>query len=273
MLIKNKKTKKLKVMVIALIIILLILSVIGITFILESSKEVIYEKSSRVKNISEEKNKDNSDKFKTIGWLKVQGTNIDTPIITYLDDDENSMASKNNYLWNLNKEEKLFNKVSIMGHNLLNLSAKPEVGLKEFSRFDDLMSFVYYDFIKDNKYIQYTIDGKDYVYKIFAVGFDYQYNLDVNNNGNYSKKQLQKYIDKLKKKSIYDFNIDVNENDKVISLITCTRMFGTDDEREFVVSARLVRKGEKLTNYSVNKSNKYKKIEGKLKGDVENEKI
>ena len=135
------------------------------------------------------------------------------------------------------------------------------------------MSFVYYDFVKDNKYIQYTVNGKDYIYKIYAVNFEPQYNLDLQTEGNTSKKNLYKYAQQEIKRSIYNFDVKVTKDDKIISLITCTRMFGVDDNREFIVNARLVHKNERLTNYRVTKTKRYKKVEEKLRGDVKNEKV
>lgn len=275
----EKLKRKINIRLILLIVIalLLIIFLLYMLYIKISVKE-IYSIDSRVDKIKEEKKKDNSIYYKTIGWLRVQGTNIDTPIIGY-DDDKiekdnkyNLTVDKKNYLWNEINSEKLYNKVNIMGHNILNLSREPDVGLKQFSRFDDLMAFVYYDFIKDNKYIQYTIDGKDYIYQIFSVNFDYQENLDLYTYGNYSKKNMKKYIDKVRKNSIYDFNVKVSDSDNIISLITCTRMYGADDQKEFIVNAKMVKNDKKLYNYKVSKNNNYKKIEKMLKGDVEDEK-
>lgn len=234
------------------------------------SKE-IYKVDSRVKNITEEKKKD-KENYQTIGWLRVQGTNIDTPIIGYNRDDIEIPVKKENYLWNEINKEKIYNKVNIMGHNILNLSANPQSGLDYFVRFDDLMSFVYTNFVEENKYIQYTVDGQDYIYKIFAVYFDRQYNLNLYHEGDYSKKELKEFIKKAKEESIYDFSTDVDENDRVISLITCTRMFGADTSEELVVVGRLVHNGERLSNYNVKENDNYKKIEAVMKGDEVNEK-
>lgn len=282
MLVKNKHTTKLKAIVIVLIILLLILSVLGIKFLIDSFKPDIYKVDSRIKNIKEEQKKDNSLYVKTIGWVKVQGTKIDTPIIYYYGDDEGSKTDENadadhyikkeNYVWNMNSKEKLFNKVSIMGHNLLNLSTHPDVSLKHFSRFDDLMAFVYYDHVKDNKYIQYTIDGKNYIYKIYSVEFVNYYKLDLYSDSNYTKKEKDKFINDTKKNSIYDFDVSVNNKDKFISLITCTRFFGDNDKINFRVNARLVRKGEKLKNYGVKVNKKYSKVKKILEGE-ENEEV
>lgn len=282
MLVKNKHTTKLKAIVIVLIALLLILSVLGIKFLIDSFKPDIYKVDSRIKNIKEEQKKDNSLYVKTMGWVKVQGTKIDTPIIYYYGDDEGSKTDENadadhyikkeNYVWNMNSKEKLFNKVSIMGHNLLNLSKHPDVSLKHFSRFDDLMAFVYYDHVKDNKYIQYTIDGKNYIYKIYSVEFVNYYKLDLYSDSNYTKKEKDKFINDTKKNSIYDFDVSVNNKDKFISLITCTRFFGDNDKINFRVNARLVRKGEKLKNYGVKVNKKYSKVKKILEGE-ENEEV
>lgn len=270
--IKSKK-KNQRIKIFALAIGLLICCCILLFLLLYQhfwSKE-IYKVDSRVKNITEEKKKD-KENYQTIGWLRVQGTNIDTPIIGYERDDIEIPVEKENYLWNEINKEKIYNKVNIMGHNILNLSANPQSGLDYFVRFDDLMSFVYTDFVEENKYIQYTVDGQDYIYKVFAVYFDRQYNLDLYHNGDYNKKELKSFIKQVKEESIYDFSVEVNENDKVISLITCTRMFGADSREELIVVGRMVHDNEKLSNYTVKENNNYKKIEAVMKGDEVNEK-
>ncbi|MBQ2639901.1 MAG: class B sortase [Bacilli bacterium] len=263
------KSSKKNILIITIIIVLLFSSIYLFTDIF---KPTIYTKKKRSKNIIAERKNDDKNLFKTIGWIRVQGTNIDTPIITYTNKEANMVASKDNYVWNVIGDEKLYNKVNIIGHNLLNLSKKPDIGLKDFSRFDDLMAFIYYDFVKENKYIQYTINGHDYIYKVYAVDFEYRHNLDLSFEGNATKEMVENFIIKEKKKSLYDFNVKVNGNDKIISLITCTRFYGIGDEREFVVNARLVHKDEELTNYKVTKTKRYKKVEKVLRGDLENEK-
>ena len=277
----NNLLKCLKGIVVVLIIILLVVLVVGFKILSNSFKKDIYKVDSRITDINKEQKKDNYKYYRTIGWLKVQGTNIDAPIINFYGDISEEELEKNhnddyyidkeNYLWNDNGEEKLYNKVNIMGHNILNLSSRPDVGLEYFSRFDDLMSFVYYDFVKDNKYIEYTIDGKDYVYKIYSVEFIDVDKLDIYSNGNYSKNELTRFINKSRKNSIYDFDTDVNNSDKLISLVTCTRFFGDDGSTDFRVNARMVRKNEKYKNYNVRRNRNYKKIEKVLKGEKDEE--
>jgi hypothetical protein len=75
----------------------------------------------------------------------------------------------------------------------------------------------------------------------------------------------------MKQDSIYDYDVDVNSDDNIISVITCTRFFGIDDKKDFRIVGRLVRDGEKLNNYSVKRNRKYVEIEEKMKGDDEDE--
>ena len=41
-----------------------------------------------------------------------------------------------------------------------NVSSQPLIGDKNQGRFEQLMAYIYYDFVKENKYIQYTINNK-----------------------------------------------------------------------------------------------------------------
>ena len=158
-----------------------------------------------------------------------------------------------------------------MGHNILNLSKQPKIGMDYFSRFDDLMAFIYEEFAKENQYIQYTIDGKDYLYKIFGVFFEKEYKLDIYHQGDYTEKEMKDYIKQIKESSFYDYDVEVLENDKIITLSTCTRFFeGTT--KQFVVVGRMVREDEKVKKYDVKANAKYKEIKEIMKGDDNDEK-
>ncbi len=266
----NKSNQRIKALLITAG--LLICCCIVLVLLINLTNNEIYKIDSRVKAVAKEKKKDNSSLYETIAWLKIQGTTIDTPIISYKNINAFDKIDKEDYLWNNNAKEKLYNQVNISGHNLLNLSSNPEIGLDYFSRFDDLMSFVYDDFAKENKYIQYTIDGKDYVYKIFGVFFEKDYKLDLFYKENYTKKELNNYIKMVKSSSIYDYDVDINDSDSVITLVTCTRMFGPGDGRQFVVVGRLLREDEKMSNYEMTVNAKYKEIKKIMKGDEQDDK-
>ena len=178
-------------------------------------------------------------------------------------------VNKDDYLWNEYPEEKIQKRVNIQGHNVLNLSTKPEVGLDYFTRFEDLMAFVYLDFAKENQYIQYTIDGKNYLYQIFAVYFDEIYNLDLYNPDEYKDEEVADFIQRSLDKSLYKYDVEVNKDEKVISLITCTRMYG-NDKKQFLVVGKMIDSDSKTTNYEVKESSNYKEVKNLMKGVDEN---
>ncbi len=209
---------------------------------------------SRVKQLESIKKKDQK---RIKGWIKIEGTDIDYPVIQYNEDMENVDYL---YVWKNTGDEKLENHFKIYGHNVLNVSSKPLIRNKDHTGFEQLAAFIYYSEAKNNQFVQYTVGGKDYLYKIYAVTFA----LD-GDDGAYlkTKKEKKKYINKVKKKSLFRYNVDVNENDKLMSLITCTRRFGADYlYAQIIVDARLVRKNESIRHYKVKTSKDYDKLLG-----------
>ena len=267
---QKERQKKLKLFIIAMSI-LVCCCIAGITALcINLLPNDYFKKVDRVTEIEKNRKKD-GEGYKTIGWLRVQGTNIDTPIVSYENIEALDNISIDNYLWNEEGTEKLYNRVNIQGHNILNLSANPESGKEYFTRFDDLMSFVYPEFVKENKYIQYTIDGKNYIYKIFAVYFEEKYNLDLYQKGNYDSTAMQKFIDLSQKSSLYDFELEVNKDDKIIALVTCSRVYGFNSRKQFVVVGRMLRDDEKIENYNVELTKNYDEIKKLMEGDKTDE--
>lgn len=272
---KSKKLRKKKllqknILLIVLLVVLIICLFLLMLFQMFVHFKDYYSIESRVSNISMMSNQ-NKENYRTVGWVRVQGTNLDLPVLSGIDDNTHFPVEMERYVWNVNNDGKFYNKMNIMGHNIFNLSSQPKLTSDDFKRFEELMSFVYYDFAKDNKYIQLTIDGKNYLYKIFAVDFINAVDVDMFPTGNYSKEDLQYQINLFQENNLYDYDVDVNADDQLISLITCTRFYGNDNYIDFVVSGRLVRENEKIDNYSVKKTHRYDEVEKILKGDDDNE--
>ena len=63
------------------------------------------------------------------------------------------------------------------------------------------------------------------IYEVFSCyqieDEDYYLSTDFEND-----EQYQKFLEKLKSRSIYDFNVDVNSNDKILTLSTCANNNG-----------------------------------------------
>ena len=273
---KKKLTKKQKRqlarLALACLAFILVISIpVGlIIFFTNDVDGATFKTVDRVKHIKKEKKKEKDAKgYATIGWLRVQGTNIDAPIIKYDSMEGMEEVNKDDFLWNEYPVEKIQKRVNIQGHNILNLSAKPEVGLDYFTRFENLMSFVYIDFAKENQYIQYTVDGKNYLYQIFAVYFDEVYNLDLYNPDEYSDEEVEAFIQRSLDKSLYKYDVEVKKDEKVISLITCTRMYG-NDKKQFLVVGKMIDSNSKTTNYKVEENSNYKEVKNLMKGVDEN---
>lgn len=206
--------------------------------------------------------------YETAGWLRIQGTDIDLPILYSENPSAEFPVQMESYVWLDNLSKDFSNQINVSGHNIFNLSATPKIKSENFHRFEQLMAFVYYDFAKDNEYIQLTWDGKDYIYKIFSVGFinrtSSSFFLTYSNS---TKEKVKKQVKRVKEESLYDYDVDVNEDDKILSLSTCTRFYGADGGVDFYVTGRMLREDEKIRHYKVTKKSNYNEIEKKLKGD------
>lgn len=271
MRIKKKKKKDQHVIHYTLLIIgiIVILSLILLILSLTKNRDNKFKIEDRTQEIKNEQKKDNGT-YETIAWVRVEGTNIDYPVIIDITEKYTNPVEKEAYGWLNSDTKKYTNNLTVDGHNIFNLGV-PKKSAKNFVRFEELMSFVYYDFAKENQFIQLTMDGNNYLYQIFAVSFMYDLDFSLLPAEKVNKKEQQETIDFIKKQSIYKYNIEVSSNDKILNVATCTRLFGKNNRTNFVVSAKLV-DNKVLKLNSVKKTKKYKKVDKKMKGSEENDK-
>lgn len=248
-------------------ILLFLIIVVGLIVLFIKYFSPYYMIESRVKKVESYKGPDGT---KAISWLRVQGTNIDFPIVYYYDADVTDPT--NDLGWNFLNEKELNRKVTLFSHNVLNVSSNPIIADKSHHRFEQLMSFIYPSFTEKNKYIQYTVGGKDYIYKIYSISFQKEETVDTEKE-NYTNEELAEYIEKAKKKSYFKFDTDVVETDDLLTLVTCTRFFGSTSEYSFVVDARRVRNKEKIKNYGITEKKSYNRIKEIMEGDKNDEEV
>lgn len=261
---KNKAmVRKKQIIVIFLILFLILLFLFSFTVVKRIRN--YYSVSDRTTNIK----KTSSESYPVVGWLRVQGTNIDYPVLDYNSENYDSNSIDIDFAWTNNISSKLNQRTVIFGHNIRNVSNKPLINEKTFNNFENLPSFLYYDFVKKNKYIQYTINNKNYLYKIYGVYM--MESSEINYDQGMSTNSKKLYINKVKKKSYFDFDVDVNSSDKLITLITCTRFF-QNTSTTIAVEGRLLRNEESSSNYKVSKNVNYTNIESTMKGGDNNEK-
>ncbi len=266
---RKRKSKRLiytSVLTTLLLVAIGCLLVFGLAKLIGSFKPY-YETKERTENIT--KYNKTHEQTKAIAWIRVQGTNIDYPVI-YSDGTVNIQEITDDFTWVLNDIDDVKNKIFVLGHNIRNVSRNPIITDKNHTRFEQLPSFMYLDFIEDNKYVQFTINGKDYLYKIFSVSIVKDSELSYQTTS-LDKEELKEYIDKSIKESYYDFDIDVDENDNIITLATCTRFYGYSPKYTYKIDARMVRDKEKIKNYDVKGNNNYKEIQKIMEGGDEDE--
>lgn len=263
---KNTKANEFRLFALGTLLVLLV-TVLTCVF-LKLFQSDYYKIEDRLTKIEE---KQEAYQEKILGWVRVQGTNIDYPVI-YNDDDLNLDSVRYDFGWTNKSTKKLGNRELILGHNILNVSKNPTVTDPNHTRFEQLMSFIYYDFAEKNQYIQYTKDGENHLYQIFAVGFIDDSKLSYYEN-NYSKKELTEYINEARKNSFYDYQVEVTGDDDILTLVTCTRFYGLSQNVDFKIDARKVRKNEVIGKNKLAKSAKYDKIREEMKGDEADEKV
>ena len=64
-------------------------------------------------------------KENAISWIRVQGTNIDLPVVYYYDSDVSDATY--DIAWSFVNDKKIADKTTIFSHNILNVSKKPQV--------------------------------------------------------------------------------------------------------------------------------------------------
>ena len=219
---------------------------------------------SRVENL----NKYNYKDFFTVGWIQVEGTNIDMPIFTSIFrrlEEKGDISPDFSYGWRHINYKLGENRMVISAHNIINVSSNPLRNVELLSDFEALMSFVYHDFAKNNQYIMYTDEnGEESLYVIYSVGFTNPMDEEYYSISYDNKDKLDEYINSVKNNSIYNYDVNVNNSDEIISLITCTRFFGLDGDTLFRVDARKVRENEKTYKYNVEVNKNYEEISKRL---------
>lgn len=255
-----KKNKVVKILII-------IISLLALSYIIWHSFSNYYSVSDRTDKL---KNEIAKSEYPVMGWIRVQGTNIDYPVLYGFENnfDVNSVNPDYGFAWRRYSDDDKLNRKFILGHNIRNVSSHPLINEKSFNNFENLPSFLYYDFAKDNKYIQYSDEKNNYLYKIYAI---YLQNSDENNGSEeMTEKEMKDYIKSGLKKSFFEFDTNVNEKDKLLTLTTCTRFFNSTTY-SIIIDARMVRKNEKIKNYKVTKKSTYNEMEKYLKGDDKDE--
>ena len=176
-----------------------------------------------------------------VGWIKIEGTRINYPVVQTTDPEQEDFYLDHNF----NKEESKFgciyvdelcdvnkpsDNITLYGHNM-----------RDGSMFAALHSYRNEDFYKEHPTIQFDTLTKRNTYEIISVftttasfgkGFVYHAIVDMEN-----EETFLQFVTESKELSLYDTGVDAVYGDKLICLSTCEY---TQEEGRLVVVAKRV---------------------------------
>ncbi|MEG2460820.1 MAG: class B sortase [Clostridia bacterium] len=164
-------------------------------------------------------------------WLKVDNTNIDYPVVQskdnkyYLNKDFYNQNSSSGSIFMDYRDNPNSQNTILYGHNMRNKTM-----------FNNLLKFKDPDFFNQNNKIRIIKNNKEYIYEVFSTytidaGYDYL----IPNFSN--PESFKQYIKDIREKSLFKSNLDVNTEDKLITLSTCSYEF---DDARTVVHGKLI---------------------------------
>lgn len=255
---KNKHLKNSKKIKILLLIVLTTIVVLGVTYmsyylynnyktrkdnteILGNVKinetDITGTKTERMLQL-EELQKENEE---IIGWLEIEGTNINYPVL---------QASDNDYYLTHNYKKEKSSTGSIFldkDFDLINGSSNYLIyghRSKSGLMFEDLMKYAKEDFYKEHTKVKFTTNKDDSLYEILSVFysrvyykseknvFRYYYFVNANNEQEYND-----FVNNAKKVSLYDTSVTANYREQLLTLSTCE--YSQEDGRFAIVCKKV----------------------------------
>ena len=171
----------------------------------------------------------------TVGWIKVNNTKIDYPVVQstdnkyYLKRDFNKKSNSMGWIYMdyRNNIYNLSNNTIVMGHNI---KAGLMFGTLRYTTNESWYTN------PENQIITFNTKVKNMKWKIFSI-----YSIPVTNDYLYANfgdlDEFKLFVDKLKARSIYDFKVEVNKEDHILTLNTC----GPTSATRVVVHAVLIK--------------------------------
>lgn len=154
----------------------------------------------------------------TVGWIKVDGTKVNYPIVQAEDNDYylshafNKRSNAGGWVFaDYRVDFKDFGRNTIIyGHNMNNKTM-----------FGSIPNMLYSGYLNNsnNYYIKISTPTSNTVWKVFSV---YTIEPEVYYlKTNFRTEPYDKFLNTLKSRSVYDFGIDVTTDDKILTLSTC----------------------------------------------------
>ncbi len=211
-----------------------------------------------------------------VGWITVQNTEINHPVVKYTDNDyylNHSFEKKYDYRGAIfmdyrNDSVNLDSNTIIYGHNAY-----------DTTMFSELVQYEDIEFYKKSPVIEFNTLEANYKWKIYGVfitnatasednGYIFNYIYPYMDGENFNG-----FIEEVNKRRLYTTDVDITDDDKMLVLSTCVRAldltnkYGKTTYRanaRLVILARMVRDGESaevnVDNAYVNENPKYPQL-------------
>lgn len=178
----------------------------------------------------------------TIGWLRVPGSKINHSVLQsnnnayYLNRDPRRSYSVYGSLYadyecSVGTREDLSVNTIIYGHS--DLKDNPEGPM-----FSQLFRFESEDYARSTPYLYFSTAQEEMVWEVFAVSYtdtslEYIYPF-------VSAEELMALVKEAKARSLYEYEVEVGPQDKILTLSTCTIKYGSSKEQRLIVMAKLL---------------------------------
>ena len=232
---KNKRYKKVILNIIIYMILIFVLIYSGIKIFKWYKDKTNNNKiAEQIKStvIVEDKNEDeNKEEYtvdfnklkeqnnETVAWIKVNNTNVEYPVVRATNNsfylNHSFDKSKNSAGWIFadykNKFDNTDKNIVIYGHNMRDGSM--------FGSLKNILNEEWYN-NTENMNITFLTENGNYIYKVFSIykieSEDYYIKTDFSTDNEY-----QKFLNIIKERSIKNFDVKLNVDDKILTLSTC----------------------------------------------------
>lgn len=244
---RKRKKMLLALLFMLLFIIIFVIASINIISWFKDSKEneKITEDIANKIIVDETKENDDTEKYTvnfselksqnedTVAWLKVNGTNIEYPVVKSKDNSyylTHSFDKTNNGIGWLfadykNKFDGNDKNIIIYGHNRRDKSM--------FGTLRNALEEKWYN-VEENRKIHFITEDENSIYEVFSIykikSEDYYIQTE------FTDKSFKEFVETIEGRSIKDFGTDVSEKDQILTLSTCDN----NNKYRVVVHARKI---------------------------------
>ena len=179
-------------------------------------------------------NKLKSKNKNTIGWLKVNSTKIDYPFVQYKDNDyylnhsfDNKYSSAGWVFMDYRNNNNFIDQNTI-------IYAHARKDKTMFGTLKNTLTKKWYK-NKDNHIITINLENETLYYQVFS-----SYHIKTEDyyiTTSFNEKEFNRFINTIKKRSVYNYNVDVTIDDYILTLSTC---YNNTDKT--VVHAKLIKR-------------------------------